>query len=1157
MLNTDEPIAYKDITVKYREHGEYQYFASFAVSFGYRGLKTTTLDDTGITLARLWADGELIYDIATGKVASGVKWYIRKGTEDQDPIPGWDLAYRGHLLICFVDYPLGDNASIPTISAEFIDTVTYSVAGIMETFATLAGYSDEDVTTTGLDSLPVLGYLLDGQATLEGVATELGFLYDFTMSETAGVVAFSRKYEDGELVVDQTVQDGYLAQLNEGSSDGRISVMERSADQSLPSKISAQYFDVDANYDTGNQSVQRNGGPIKTHSSTADISITVPIVAEGAEIRSLLYDALTRAWQERNGHSLRLPPMFLALNPGDTLGWSNWGAEYVGLLVKTTINADNSISASLIEKDADYAPNEIATQAPATPIAHVGHDLFNAVLFDAPDTDEDQTVADYVNVRVAIGGIVPGTFYGARLELARLEPLPTWNTALNLIASEEVMVAVLTTIGSSTIQIAPNNMTGARLTAGIGEPLVIGAGSTSEIVTYTGWSDLGGGIYELTGVDRGLFGSELFITKHVPGEFAAFMDDMPIIQIAALDYTSGQQFLWRVIPDGMPVWEAETQVFVPSGNSRKPYSPDNVVVTRSAGDWTITWDTDDRFTGEPDSIFSIDIYNSDWTAIVRRINGLNTSVSGNTYTYFIEEQMIDGVNELDFLNALVYQVNASHVGRGFPGGGNLIPADTTVYLEGTIDVDPELTGSIQQGMDLAGTIDVDPAIEGDLSVVPPVTVTVKGIGPEVFSASSANIILTAPTTVDANDLMLAFIQRRQGLSSSPAGWVRVAHSRGGSTVAAQDFDVWAKHADGSEDSVSYTWSQPGAADRSGFIITVGASDGQPVDFLDINIKQEDLANGTSLPIITATAEDNGQLAIAGVLTLTTTSGQTPTAPAGMTLIHSGAQTNRRLYLAYQELDDTETASGSFSLSASQNRNTMQITLLLCPQRSVNTEAVSYTGAGTWVNSTGATSQNLDTPADVNDDDLLLALIQATSTVTPPAGWTSVDTVAFTGGGITNTIHLFKKDAVTTADEAISTTWGQSASGRFSGQIVGYRTASGTTPDIRRIAKNFGNHGTNWVDFVGVPMPVESDGQAVLKVSSWLAQTGTTSVSSTPPSGVDYVTSTASMTDRRFFAIQADGLFHNDVFEHEPFQSGGGGTNQFWCYMTLLISGPNV
>jgi hypothetical protein len=48
-----------------------------------------------------------------------------------------------------------------------------------------------------------------------------------------------------------------------------------------------------------------------------------------------------------------------------------------------------------------------------------------------------------------------------------------------------------------------------------------------------------------------------------------------------------------------------------------------------------------------------------------------------------------------------------------------------------------------------------------------------------------------------------------------------------------------------------------------------------------------------------------------------------------------------------------------------------------------------------------------------------------------------------------------------------------------------------------------------------------------------------------------------MTDRRFFAIQADGLFHNDVFEHEPFQSGGGGTNQFWCYMTLLISGPNV
>jgi hypothetical protein len=717
-INTDEPIEYKEITVSYREHGEYQYFVSFAVSFGYRGVRTTTADDPGITLARLWADGELIYDIATGNVATGVKWYIRYGTEDQDPIPGWDLAYRGHLLICFVDYPLGDNASIPTISAEFIDTVSYSVAGIMESMAILAGYPEEDIVTTGLIGLPVLGYILDGQSNLEGVATDLGFLYDFTMSETAGVVTFARKYEDGELVVDIGVSDGYLAQLQEGSSDGRLSVMERSADQSLPYKISAQYFDVDANYDTGNQVVQRNGGPIQTHSSTADVSVSVPIVADGADIRSLLYDALTRLWQERNGHSLRLPPMYLALNPGDTISWSNWGATYVGQAVKTTINADNSISVSLIEKDADYAPNLLATQSPATPIAHVGWAPVNVAIFDTEDTDEAQLVDGFVNVRIGIGGVAPGAFFGARFDLARVEPLPNWQTVLNLTANDEIGVSVISAITDDTVTISLENVTIAQLNARIGDAIVIGFGSTSEIATYASVTNLGGGAARLNGLDRGLYGTELFIGVHAVGEFVAFYDDLPTIQISIEDLAAGQQFLWRVVPDGMKPWEATPSVFVPSGNSRKPYSPNNADAERDDdnGDWIITWETDNRFDGEPDSIFSLDIYNADWTAVVRRINQLDTSVTGNTFTYYIEEQIIDGVNELESVNVLIYQINASHVGRGFPGGGVLGTPAETVELEGTINVDPEFSGILTIERYLEGTIDVDPEITGDLSV---------------------------------------------------------------------------------------------------------------------------------------------------------------------------------------------------------------------------------------------------------------------------------------------------------------------------------------------------------------------------------------------------------------------------------------------------------
>src|SRR5690606_28364467 len=148
------------------------------------------------------------------------------------------------------------------------------------------------------------------------------------------------------------------------------------------------------------------------------------------------------------------------------------------------------------------------------------------------------------------------------------------------------------------------------------------------------------------------------------------------------------------------------------------YSPDNVHFTRDdGGDILITWNVDDRFGGEPDSIYSIDIYNSDWSAVVRRINALDTSVNGNQYNYFIEEQIIDGTNEQYFQNLLIYQINASHVGRGYPGGGRIEESEP-VDLGGIIDADPSFVGNLSGGLtlhDLAGTIDVDPAIEGELS----------------------------------------------------------------------------------------------------------------------------------------------------------------------------------------------------------------------------------------------------------------------------------------------------------------------------------------------------------------------------------------------------------------------------------------------------------
>src|SRR4051812_28097671 len=104
MAVTDpKPVETKTVTVKFTEWGEYHYFASFCLSFGYREDWKLTGD---IKVTRIWADGILIYARAGGGAQTynpGLKFTVRPGTADQMPIGGTELAYRDQLLIWFHD----------------------------------------------------------------------------------------------------------------------------------------------------------------------------------------------------------------------------------------------------------------------------------------------------------------------------------------------------------------------------------------------------------------------------------------------------------------------------------------------------------------------------------------------------------------------------------------------------------------------------------------------------------------------------------------------------------------------------------------------------------------------------------------------------------------------------------------------------------------------------------------------------------------------------------------------------------------------------------------------------------------------------------------------------------------------------------------------
>lgn len=694
-VNDTEPVGKKIIQVKYTEWGEYRYYATFCMSFGYRGKRVFEADDPGIEVMRIWLDGELVFDRAANKRQANIRWYFAPGHEDQDPVAPGLLAYRGQILLWFTGFPLGTNPSgIPTISAEFHDTADFSVGEAMETFASRAGFADANIVTIGLDTPLVTGYLLDGQSSLESVAADMGFIYNFSMVEVAGVVTFANKYTAGALVIDKTVAEAKLAVIRETGDGQQIDVLERNSEQSLPASMTVTYYDFDAQYEAGSQEVSRFSGAVTTHSSEIDISVSLPVVATAEEMRNLAYDALYRAWQDRNGHALRLPTEFLMLDPGDTLQWTAYGGTYGGQAVKITINADFSLTLSIIEKAASYTAIGVNAQPPINPDAIVEPVPVQTAIFDVPDTEADQELDGYLNLRVGIGHTDGALdFYGARFDMTRQDQLSGWLPRYT--TEDPVNLAVLGTTP------APN-ATGVRIetTAISADDLIDGADHTRmmvmgsaghcEIFTYGFVILLEPGVYGLLDLSRGLFGTDDFINSHIAGDYVAFYDDLTIVPIPVQEFKSQVVYLHRTVAAFQDITEVDTLLYVPSGNSRKPYSPDNVTATRQLnGDIIITWSQDPRFSGEPEDqieTYSLDVYNGDWTQILRRVISIVQVIE---YEYFIEEQEIDQTSFNTELNLLVFQKNLTHVGRGFPGGGTIpiVDAFLSVDMQATARID--------------------------------------------------------------------------------------------------------------------------------------------------------------------------------------------------------------------------------------------------------------------------------------------------------------------------------------------------------------------------------------------------------------------------------------------------------------------------------------
>lgn len=117
-------------------------------------------------------------------------------------------------------------------------------------------------------------------------------------------------------------------------------------------------------------------------------------------------------------------------------------------------------------------------------------------------------------------------------------------------------------------------------------------------------------------------------------------------------------------------------------------------------------------------------------------------------------------------------------------------------------------------------------------------------------------------------------------------------------------------------------------------------------------------------------------------------------------------------------------------------------MILNPYRYGSGASVSFiSAAGASYIASGTSINTPSSPAGIANGDGLFAVLFARSALTPPAGWTLVASKTNVGT-LTQTLHIYRKDSVTTGDSSTAFTWSQAASGRMGLSYIVVRSTSG-------------------------------------------------------------------------------------------------------------------
>ncbi len=543
----------------------------------------------------------------------------------------------------------------------------YNLQNVVNELCVEAGLQLTELDTIDLNDDLVNGFVIGNTCTARTALEQLATIYNFGVVETDWELKFKKNNQASSKTINYTEVSAKTFS-NNLTFDSDLTT-QRKQEQELPRTINVNYFDLDKDYTSNTQESKR-----QTVKSTEITNIELPIVLTATEAKQVADRLMYEGWISRDSYTFETNLDYIEVEPSDVITFTKNNQTYNIRIVAKEEDVGIIKFKGVANNSAVYT--QVSTGETGLIIDKRIETILDSLFafLDIPillDTDDNAGV--YVGSGALDTGYRGSVLYASEIESGNYNNIATFTTSIKYGYTSNL----LSNFSGGNITDFQNSLTivmknGVLTSITRDELLNFGnlALVGNEIIQFKNATLVDTNTYKLTGLLRGRFGTEQYLSTHNNNEQFILLEKTTLQRINTSISNYNQNKYYKNVSFGSSLNATIAQQKLQQSIGLKPYSIINLESSRAATlDINATFDVRGRgmcllkdntdivdFDGDT---YEVEIWNSTYTTKKRTIYAYT-----NSFTYTSAEQIEDFGSNQATVYVKIYKTN-NRVGKGF------------------------------------------------------------------------------------------------------------------------------------------------------------------------------------------------------------------------------------------------------------------------------------------------------------------------------------------------------------------------------------------------------------------------------------------------------------------------------------------------------------